>query len=67
MSVADIYRATAAQFNAKACNEPDEGMQKQWATLAQAYMRLAEQAERNAEADIVHKPPSGTRGEGEPT
>ncbi len=65
MSVADIYRATAAQFNAKACNETDEGMQKQWATLALAYMRLAKQAERNAKADIVYEPPSATRGEGE--
>ncbi len=67
MSVADIYRATAAQFNAKACNETDAGMQKEWAILAQAYIRLAEQAERNAKADIVYETPSVTRREGEPT
>ncbi len=67
MSVADIYRATAAQFNAKACNETDEGMQKEWVILAQAYVRLAEQAERNSKFDVGYEPPSFTRREGEPT
>ncbi len=67
MSVAEIYRATAAQFNAKACNETDAGMQKQWAILAQSYIRLAEQAERNAKAEVVYEPAWVTRREGEPT
>ncbi len=67
MSVADIYRATAAQFNAKACNETDERMQKEWAILAQSYIRLAEQADRNSKFDVGYEPPVVTRREGEPT
>ncbi len=65
MSVADVYRATAAELSAKACSETDERMQREWGALARAYMRLAEQAERNAKFDVVYEHPRFARRDGD--
>ncbi len=61
MSPANSYRAKTAELNAKACNETNERMQKEWAALAQAYLRLAEQADRNAQSDVIYEPAWITR------
>ncbi len=54
MGLADTYRAKAEEMNAKACTATDELTQRAWATLAQGYIRLAEQADRNSNSDVVH-------------
>lgn len=52
MSAADDYRALAALFRAKAHVADDPGQAAEWVHLAQSYLRLAEQAERNAALDL---------------
>ncbi len=52
MTSAESYRKLAAEFRAKADNAPNDTDAAEWDALAQAYLRLAEQAERNRLADI---------------
>ena len=52
MTSADQYRMLAAKLKAKAANELNETLASEWVQLAQAYLRLAEQADQNRRADI---------------
>jgi hypothetical protein len=56
MSVANDYRRLAAQFDAKAkwASTPEKRIELEH--LGRAYLRLAEQADRNAKTDVVYGP-----------
>lgn len=57
MSQADHYRIKAAEFSARARSESAPHLQMEYATMAAGYLRLAEQADRNAGMDVVYEPP----------
>ena len=57
MATGDQYRIKAAAFHARGQCEPSPRLQVQFENLAKAYLRLAEQADRNAEAEVVYEPP----------
>jgi hypothetical protein len=58
MTPAERYRQMAQELKAKAAKESNYAIKVEWETLAAAYDRLAEQAERNALTDIVYETPS---------
>jgi hypothetical protein len=69
MTPGDGYRTKAAEFNAKARDEKNPKIRAQLEHLGRAYLRLAEQALRNASNDIVYGsilPESPGRGSGGP-
>jgi len=48
------------ELSAKAQAESDHTLKEEFQNLARAFLRLAEQAERNSHADIVYElPPKG--------
>jgi hypothetical protein len=55
MTSADRYRKLASHLTAKARNEQSPKLRAEWYHLAQSYLRLAAQAERNARADVTYK------------
>src|SRR5262245_8012055 len=59
MATANKYRIKAAEFYAQAqrATSLSPHLRVQFENLAKAYLRLAEQADRNAAADIVYEPP----------
>jgi hypothetical protein len=58
----DIYLMNAAFLFAKAEAEKDSAIKADFQNMARAYLRLADQAERNAQNDIVYEtPPSPKR------
>jgi hypothetical protein len=57
MAAGDQYRARAAELSAKAQWETNPGFKVEYENLALAYLRLADQADRNARTDIVYEPP----------
>jgi hypothetical protein len=57
MTPAERYRQMALELKAKAAKETNYAIKVEWETLAAAYDRLAEQAERNALTDIVYETP----------
>jgi hypothetical protein len=57
MSTGESYRAKAAEFDARARREIDPFLREQWGGMAKSYRRLAEQADRNAQLDLVYEPP----------
>ena len=59
------YRIKAAELNALAKNEHYAALKVQFESLARAYLRLAEQAERNNQLDIVYETPPKTDREPE--
>ncbi len=52
MSTGDQYRKIAAELRARAAKEQNKMWAAEWNILARAYLRLAEQADRNSFADI---------------
>jgi hypothetical protein len=56
MTSGDNYLFRAAEFFAKAESETDPEMRAGFENLARAYLRLAEQALRNAQTDIIYEP-----------
>ena len=58
MTPAERYRAMAVQMDAKAREEPIPTLRLEWETLARCYRRLSEQADHNAQTDVVYEPPS---------
>ena len=58
MPSANEYRIKAAELNALGKDEPDQLARANYINLALAYLRLAEQAEKNAATDIVYETPS---------
>lgn len=53
----DAYRIRASELNAEARQEPDAERRKELKSLAMAYLRLADQAERNAQSNVVYETP----------
>jgi hypothetical protein len=51
------YLLKAATLSAKAQAESDHARKLEFQDLARAFLRLAEQAERNAHTDIVYETP----------
>jgi hypothetical protein len=58
MAAGDEYRGKAVEFRAKAQVENDLKKKVEFENLARAYMRLAEQAERNSHLDITYETPA---------
>jgi hypothetical protein len=57
MMPADEYRAKATEFAAKAKHESETALRLEYEALAQSYLRLAHQAERNSQVDLVYETP----------
>ena len=57
MSAVNDYRAKAAHLRALARLETKSALGREYDRLARAYVRLAEQAERNSHTDVVYEPP----------
>ncbi len=57
MDRAQEYRKRAAEFRAQARLAYTPGAAAELDELANAYYRLADQAERNNQADLVYEPP----------
>ncbi len=57
MTSGDKYRIKAAELRAKAHNESDPAVRADLEGLAAAYIRLAEQADRNSLFDVFYEPP----------
>ena len=55
MTVADVYRAKAAQFLANAQTETDPRMIGELQNLARSYLRLADQADKNSHSDVAYE------------
>jgi hypothetical protein len=51
------YRAKAAHLAARAMTEENPITRTELESLALAYMRLADQADRNSQADLVYETP----------
>src|SRR5262249_18317276 len=57
MASKNEYLLRAAELNALAQVEKDHADKLEYETLACAYLRLAKQAERNSQTDIVYETP----------
>ena len=53
----DAYRIRASELNAEARQETNAERRKELKRLAMAYLRLADQAERNAQNNVVYETP----------
>ena len=58
MTAGDKYRAKAAELRARARRETDANLRAELDNLAMAFLRLAAQAQRNNQADIVYETPA---------
>jgi hypothetical protein len=58
MPNSEEYRRKAAEMNARAKQEQNPLTRAELENLALAYLRLADQAERNATVDLVYETPS---------
>ena len=57
MTPRDQYLLRAAEFSATAQAETDRADKVEFENLARAYLRLAEQAERNSQPDTIYEAP----------
>lgn len=57
MTAGDDYRDKAVEFRAKAQVENNPERKAEFENLARAYLRLAEQAERNSHLDVIYETP----------
>jgi hypothetical protein len=57
MTAGGEYRVKAAELHAKAQQENNSTVQAELKGLAAAYLRLAEQAERNSLTDLTYETP----------
>jgi hypothetical protein len=57
MSARDEYLLRAAHLLAKAEAQPDAALKDELENMARSYLRLAEQAKRNDDTDIVYETP----------
>ena len=57
MTPRDVYLMKAAELIAKVDGELDPALRAEFDSLARAYLRLAEQAERNDPTNIVYGTP----------
>jgi hypothetical protein len=58
MTAGDHYRDKAVEFRAKAQVESDLKRKAEFEHLARAYLRLADQAERNSHLDVTYETPT---------
>jgi hypothetical protein len=58
MTAGDHYRGKAVEFRAKALVDSDPKRKAEFEHLARAYLRLAEQAERNSHLDVTYETPA---------
>ena len=58
MASGDAYRAKAAELVGKATRETDDHNRANLYALAQSYLRLADQADRNAKTDVTYETPT---------
>src|SRR5262245_27031144 len=56
MSMRDQYLTRAAELHARARNESDEMARREYENLARQFLRLADQANRNAFVDPIYEP-----------
>jgi hypothetical protein len=61
MTPRDVYLMRAAELITKAGDELESELKAELENLARAYLRLAEQAERNDQTDIVYETPTKNR------
>ena len=69
MTLRQEYLVRAAELSAKAQAGNDHARKVEFQNLARAFLRLAEQAERNSHADIVYETPpkkEATKPKGQP-
>jgi hypothetical protein len=66
MLAGDRYRAKALELLARADGQNDQTIKAQFENLAAAFLRLAEQAERNAALTIEFLLPSDEEGDAKP-
>ena len=66
MVAGDGYRVKALELLARADGENDQTIKAEFENLAVAFLRLAEQAERNAALIIEFDLPSEEEGEAKP-
>lgn len=57
MTPADQYRVKAGDLVALARAETDPFQKAEYEMLALSYLRLADQADRNSQTDVVYEPP----------
>jgi len=57
MTTGDHYRLKAAVLHARAIGQTSARIKEQFEKLSRAYLRLAEQADRNACVDLLYEPP----------
>jgi hypothetical protein len=55
MPPGDQYRARAVELSARARGETAPAIRHEYESLALAYLRLAEQADRNSHTDLVYE------------
>ena len=58
MAPGDLYRLKAADMNTRANRETNLLIRAEFENLALAYLRLADQADRNARTDVVYETPA---------
>lgn len=63
VSDSDHYRAKALELFARAETQSDPEAKTNFEGLAQAFVRLAEQADRNVLTDVTYEPPLPTLDE----
>ena len=66
MAVGDRYRGKALELFARADGESDQSSKAELENLATAFLRLAEQAERNAALTIEFELPSDEKDNPKP-
>ena len=59
------YRAKAEELSAVARLATNPAMRVECEKLAQSYLRLADQAERNSQTDITYETPRATEARGQ--
>ena len=63
MAKAEMYRVKAAELHAKATEETNPATRAQLEALALGYLRLADQADRNAQTNVVYETPARRTGD----
>ena len=67
MASGDVYRAKAAEIMGKAARETNHDQNRaNLHALAQSYLRLAEQADRNELTDVTYETPTPRPGTQQP-
>jgi hypothetical protein len=61
MARGDTYRAKAAQLLTEAKAEASDNIRRNLLGLSQAYLRLAHQADQNAQLDLIYETPPAQR------